>query len=242
MKISWIYKLNQFLLPLFLIINLTVFSQDGEKLFKANCASCHNPIKNATGPKMQGAKDKWINAGEGDLIYEWVKNPSELYSSGKSKMAKAIWDYSPTAMTAQGHLSNEEIDAVFAYVDAYTAPVAVDSPTESGSGTKDEDSSAFWWWIIGAVLVIIIFSITGVRRQLSYALAEKEGNPIDPNIPTGEHVRAWMVKNWFAFVLILVSVLIISGVELGTRAYQVGVVKDYQPSQTIAYSHKSDQI
>ena len=37
---------------------LTFFSQDGEKLFKANCASCHNPVKNATGPKMQGVLQK----------------------------------------------------------------------------------------------------------------------------------------------------------------------------------------
>ena len=71
---------------------LTSFSQDGEKLFKANCASCHHPVKNATGPKMQGVLQKWIDAGEEELIYQWVSNPSKLYNSGKSKMAKAIWD------------------------------------------------------------------------------------------------------------------------------------------------------
>ena len=100
------------------------FAQDGEKLFKANCASCHNPIKNATGPKLQGALEKWTAAEEGELIYDWVKNPSELYNSGKSKMAKAIWDWSPTAMTPQGHLSREDVEAIFTYVDNYTAPVA----------------------------------------------------------------------------------------------------------------------
>ena len=86
--------------------------------------------------------------------------------------------------------------------------------------------------------MIIIFSVSGVRRQLSYALAEKEGSPKDPNIPTGIHVRNWMVKNWFAFTLILVTILIITGVELGNRAYQVAIFQDYQPSQSIAYSHK----
>ena len=99
-------------------------AQDGEKLFKANCASCHNPIKNATGPKMQGVLQKWQDAGEGDLIYEWVQNPSKLYNSGKSKMAKAIWDWSPTAMTPQGHLSKEEVESIFTYVDGYAPPVA----------------------------------------------------------------------------------------------------------------------
>jgi len=103
---------------------LTFFSQDGEKLFKANCASCHNPVKNATGPKMQGVLQKWTDAGEEELIYEWVSNPSKLYNSGKSKMAKAIWDWSPTAMTPQGHLSREEVESIFTYVDNYAPPVA----------------------------------------------------------------------------------------------------------------------
>ena len=31
----------------------------GEKLFKANCASCHKPDKDMTGPKLQGAKALW---------------------------------------------------------------------------------------------------------------------------------------------------------------------------------------
>jgi len=44
-----------------LIAVLTVFgsftqanAQDGKALFQANCASCHNPIKDATGPALQG--------------------------------------------------------------------------------------------------------------------------------------------------------------------------------------------
>jgi hypothetical protein len=32
-------------------------------------------------------------------------------------MAKAIWDWSPTAMTPQGHLSKEEVESIFTYVD-----------------------------------------------------------------------------------------------------------------------------
>ena len=109
--------LSKVSLILFLINSTSSFSaQDGEKLFKANCASCHHPIKNATGPKMQGVLQKWQDAGEEDLIYEWVANPSKLYNSGKSKMAKAIWDWSPTAMTPQGHLSREEVESILSLI------------------------------------------------------------------------------------------------------------------------------
>ena len=232
-----IYSFLAFLLCL--ALSFSSFSQDGEKLFKANCASCHHPIKNATGPKLQGVKDKWVNGGEGDLLYEWVKNPSGLYSSGKSEFAKAIWNYSPTMMTPQGHLSNEEIDAVLAYVDAYTAPVQpAGGDVAVVSGSKQEESSTTIWWVLAGLLLIVIITVGGIRRQLSFALAEKNGSSSDPDIPTSVLIQSWMVKNWFVFVLLLVTVLITSGVELGNRAYNIGVFDDYQPSQTIAYSHK----
>ena len=117
---------------------------------------------------------------EEDLIYEWVKNPSGLYNSGKSKLAKAIWDWSPTAMTPQGHLSKEEVTAVFAYVDSYTPPVASSATGDvASSEIEDEESDSYWWWIISAILVFILFAISGVRRELSVAIANKEGKEID---------------------------------------------------------------
>ena len=105
--------LNTFLL----IVVLTSFQNlswaaDGAGLFKSRCNTCHMIDKNSTGPKLQGAKQKWTDAGEGELLYKWVQNSTELISSGKSAMAKEIAGFSPTAMPAQA-LSNEEIDAVF---------------------------------------------------------------------------------------------------------------------------------
>ncbi len=61
-----------------LIIVLSFFSLtgwgQGEGLFKAKCGVCHNLEKNSTGPMLQGVKQKWTDDGEGELIYEWVKN------------------------------------------------------------------------------------------------------------------------------------------------------------------------
>ena len=33
----------------------------GEKLFKQNCASCHFPDKDMTGPALKGARQRWID-------------------------------------------------------------------------------------------------------------------------------------------------------------------------------------
>tara|TARA_B110000037_G_scaffold34992_1_gene42575 strand:- start:1380 stop:2738 length:1359 start_codon:yes stop_codon:yes gene_type:complete len=217
------------------------FSQEGEKLFKANCASCHNPVKNATGPKMQGVLQKWTDAGEEELIYQWVSNPSKLYNSGKSKMAKAIWDWSPTAMTPQGHLSREEVESIFTYVDNYAPPVAVVGAGGLATGndkSNEADSSDYWWWIISFILVFVLFAILGVRRELSAAVAAKEGKEIDPKSTFATNAQQWFLRNWFVTMLLVVGVALFSGVELFGRAYQLGVYEDYMPSQPVAYSHK----
>tara|TARA_B110000483_G_scaffold25834_1_gene30760 strand:- start:1576 stop:2934 length:1359 start_codon:yes stop_codon:yes gene_type:complete len=217
------------------------FSQEGEKLFKANCASCHNPVKNATGPKMQGVLQKWTDAGEEELIYQWVSNPSKLYNSGKSKMAKAIWDWSPTAMTPQGHLSREEVESIFTYVDNYAPPVASVGAGGLATGndkSNEANSSDYWWWIISFILVFVLFAILGVRRELSAAVAAKEGKEIDPKSTFATNAQQWFLRNWFVTMLLVVGVALFSGVELFGRAYQLGVYEDYMPSQPVAYSHK----
>jgi cytochrome c2 len=217
------------------------FSQEGEKLFKANCASCHNPVKNATGPKMQGVLQKWTDAGEEELIYQWVSNPSKLYNSGKSKMAKAIWDWSPTAMTPQGHLSREEVESIFTYVDNYAPPVASVGAVGLATGndkSNEADSSDYWWWIISFILVFVLFAILGVRRELSAAVAAKEGKEIDPKSTFATNAQEWFLRNWFVTMLLVVGIALFSGVELFGRAYQLGVYEDYMPSQPVAYSHK----
>jgi mono/diheme cytochrome c family protein len=215
------------------------YSQEGEKIFKANCASCHHPIKNATGPKLQGALQKWQDGGEEELIYKWVANPTELYNSGKSKMAKAIWDYSPTAMTAQGHLSKEEVQAVFAYVDGYAPPVVAGGGSDELVLNVDKgETDTFWWWVISSILVFTLFAILGVKRELNNAVAIKEGKEFDNKRTFITEFRSWIVRNWFVTTILILAIALFTGVEIFGRAFQLGVYSDYQPSQPVAYSHK----
>ena len=91
-------------------------------------------------------------------------------------MAKAIWDWSPTAMTPQGHLSKEEVESIFTYVDNYAPPVVavVGSGDAGDPNANNSESSEYWWWILSFLLVFVLFAIFGVRRELSAAIAAKE--------------------------------------------------------------------
>lgn len=106
-----------------------VYSQDGEGLFKAKCNTCHILEKNSTGPNLKGVKQKWIDGGEQENLYAWVKNSNELIMSGKSVLAKAIENFSTTKMPAQ-IVTNEEVDAILDYVDNYVKEEKVYPPKD----------------------------------------------------------------------------------------------------------------
>jgi cytochrome c oxidase cbb3-type subunit 3 len=148
----------------------TVNAQDGAKLFKQNCAACHKIDAKLVGPKLKGALAKWEEAGEKELMYEWIANPTDLHESGKSKMADAIWDFSPAAMSPLPHLKKEEIDAIFEYVEA--PPVVVEEPKEdeivivdpvAPSVPMSNGTLVFLLSIIGFLIIALLVLVNGVK-------------------------------------------------------------------------------
>jgi cytochrome c oxidase cbb3-type subunit 3 len=138
-------------------------AQDGEALFKAKCSACHMLDKNSTGPILKGVKQKWEDAGEGAMLYEWVKNPQTLVASGKSKMAIEVEKWSPSAMTPQ-EVTNEDVDAILSYVDSYVKPepaaaqtVDTSSPVITYVPNYKDNLNMFYWLLF--LTVILFFSI-----------------------------------------------------------------------------------
>jgi mono/diheme cytochrome c family protein len=242
MKFHWTNRLKvaTFITVLIFLAATSVKAQDGKSLFKANCASCHKVLKNSTGPMLQGAKARWADAGEAEKIYEWVKNPVGLANSGTSPYAVQISEYSPTAMTAQGHLSNEEIDAILDYADSVkpVAKTAVASSDVAGEEEQGEGGSLLWIILLIVVFSVVIFAARGVRKQLAYVVAEKEGEELDLNKSVKEKLGQWIVRNWKFTTIAFVLLVVTGGADLMKRGFQVGVYADYMPSQPINYSHK----
>jgi len=158
--------------------NLTLFAQDGEKLFKSRCASCHMIDKNSTGPALKGVKAKWESAGEGEMLYEWVTNPTNLLASGKSQSAKAIEGFSPTIMSPQA-VTNEEIDAIFKHIDTYVPPIApanVGGEPSNSQGDKKvmkvkpdyhKNLTYFYFLLFGIFIQVIgVFTLSGSVGRL----------------------------------------------------------------------------
>lgn len=178
MKTKRTYRNSILVLSAVLSAFFTVNAQDGALLFKQNCAACHKIDAKLVGPKLIGSMAKWEEAGEKELMYEWIANPTDLYESGKSKMAKAIWDFSPAAMSPLPHLTKEEIDAIFDYVDA--PPVIVEEPvkevaaTNTGATTANEPATMSNGTLTFLILILafVVIALLVIANGLS-ALKKK---------------------------------------------------------------------
>lgn len=217
---------NRIFTSLFLVallsINLQSFAQDGEALFKANCASCHKVDKPFTGPALKGWKDR---VPGGDWIYKWVNNSADLIASGDEYAKKVFEANNKVAMTAFATLKKDDIDAILKYVDDWAPPTA--APIPPGGKTSD-DSLLFG--ILTLVLALIAFILLQVNSNLRKLSDEKEG------VVTPEPVPAYKNKTYLMAGILLL--FLVGGYYTINGAIGLGRQKNYQPEQPIFYSHK----
>jgi cytochrome c551/c552 len=222
-----------------LSINSTSQAQ-GEALFKAKCASCHQPHKNGTGPKLFKVRQKWEEGGakEGS-IYQWVNNFQNAVAS--DPYAKMVSTWSPTAMSVFPELSKEDINAIMDWVDEQPEPGAGGANAGGiamNSGDEEEESSSMLIWIVfGVVFAVIIGSVSGVSRQMKNAALLDEGKDLTEGRTYADEFKSWAWRNKGRvgiFSLIIVLTLLVTGIQgLGN----IGVVEGYQPSQPIEFPH-----
>ena len=144
------------ILSIFMVSNS--YAQDGETLFKQNCASCHKTnTKKLVGPGLQGVREE---AGE-DWVIKWTRSSKELIESGDARAIKVYADFNKTAMPPQ-NLKDEEIIAVFDYID--TKAVVIKAPTDNEEIILDSSlkggSSDILSWSYG-ISAIIVFGLFG---------------------------------------------------------------------------------
>jgi mono/diheme cytochrome c family protein len=247
MKISNIQMINCFrkIAASILTISVTLLSfqafSQGEALFKSKCATCHQPHKNSTGPKLFQVRDKWAAGGakEGS-IYQWVNNWQTAAAS--DPYAAEVSGWSPSAMSAFPDLKKEDIDAIMDWVDAQPDPAtAAAAPADGGAATPgaapvEEEGSIAWIWVVMSVIfVVVILAVGGVRRQLIIATSDDAGAAEKQTY--GEELRTWAWKNRLYVGLATLVVVISLIVGLFQSLYSIGVVENYQPSQPIAFPH-----
>jgi len=201
-------------------------AQDGEALFKTNCANCHKPDADFTGPKLQGW-EKVVPSK--DWIYDWVHNPPAMIA--KDAYAKALADkWKPIIMPPFASLSKSDIDAIMTYVDNYKAPApAGKAPVASGAEAPSSNNSLIFG-LLTLLLAIIAFVMIHINRGLKKVADERDG------VVRGKPVPFFRNKTYLMTgALILFAV---GGYYTINAAIGLGRSPGYQPVQPIFYSHQ----
>ncbi len=206
------------------VFSFVVSAQDGKALFQNNCAACHHPIKDGTGPALQGITQR---VPDKKLLHAWIKNNQAVLASGNQYFTQLYNSRNKTAMNLFTGLSDAEIDAIINYVETYKAPTV---PTDGGGSKVPESDNSLLYGILTLILAVITLILLQVNSNLKKLSDDKEG------VPASEPVPFYRNKAYIAtFAVIL---FIIGGYYTIQGAIGLGRNKDYQPEQPIYYSHK----
>jgi len=201
-------------------------AQDGKALFQANCASCHNPVKQLTGPALQGITAR---VPDSKLLHAWIRNNGAVLATGNKYFNDLYASFNKTPMNIFPGLTDVEIDAILKYVEDYKAPVAAPQPGNN-TGGGDQSDNTLLYGILTLILAIIMLVLLQVNSNLKKLSDDKEGIPALEPIP--------FYRNKAYITLITLILFIIGGYYVVQGAIGLGRMKNYQPEQPIFYSHK----
>jgi len=232
------------LLSFFLFLsshNIAAAEQDGEKLFKQNCATCHRTDKTKlTGPGLEGVFTRVPQPAE-EWLLKWVKDNDKLRKSGDAYANKIYEENNKTAMTVFSYLKDDEIKAILTYVkNPPPPPVAAGQKNAEGGKAEATNENTLLYIVLGlgALFLILINVLGSVRNSLQKLANEKAGLPEPPDLNLWLEIKYWIKghKKTTAFgVFLFILWLLVKG-YIGLMG--IGVYQNYQPVQPIAFSHK----
>jgi mono/diheme cytochrome c family protein len=236
MKKSKLTQVAYFFLAIFFILTNSLNAQsieEGEKLFKANCVSCHQIDKKVIGPALRGVNDKYSQ----EWLLKWIKNSAELIASGDPDAIAIYEEYNKSAMSAFTYLSDDDILNILAYVEVAPEKVAPVNVTGGSSGEVSQSDPKTKYYIqltLSILLLLIVIGLWKVKNMLKEA-ANEDKKDLFQSI--SGIVSAYLERT----PLVVMTVLLIVG--LGANAAWhlltgIGVTQGYKPEQPIAFSHE----
>jgi cytochrome c2 len=233
------------------IFSSTLKAQDGEKLFKQNCAVCHasHSDQMLTGPGLKGLFDR---VPKGDWITKWIINNEKMIKSGDAYANQIYAKYGKAAMTVfEGQLNEKDVDAILAFVkgpDPASKNVVSATTTGGGSDVAEEPKGGIepLYLILGSIVILAILlgALRSVRTSLQNTANLSEGKEENPEITFWQEVRNWMSGHRRLVGVFTIIISFIGMKSCWDACYNIGVYYDYKtqkgykPEQPIKFSHK----
>lgn len=86
----------------------------------SNCAACHSPHKDATGPALKGSLARWGN--DTTRLWAFIRNPYKEMQGKDPRILAMFEKYKPTLMTAFPGLTDNELSDLFYYIELVPPP------------------------------------------------------------------------------------------------------------------------
>jgi len=108
-------KSNTFWIVLVLTCTSFFFvnGQDGEAIFKQNCAACHKLGQRFIGPDLIGVNQKRSE----DWLVSFIKSSQTMIKSGDADAVAIYEEFNQMLMTDLAHLSNDDIKAILSFIE-----------------------------------------------------------------------------------------------------------------------------
>jgi cytochrome c551/c552 len=218
------------LLPALVLLGNVLFAQDGHALFQSNCAQCHSPFKQVTGPALKGVTERVPDKA---LLHAWIHNNQKVLASNNPYFTALYNQFNKTPMNTFPNLSDAEIDAILKYVETAQPPVTPGpgggSPDSPGAKAEASDNTLLYG-VLTLILAVIMFVMLQVNSSLKKLSDDKEGIPAHEPVP--------FYRNKVYIALTILVLFIVGGYYLTEGAIGLGRQQGYQPEQPIFYSHK----
>lgn len=215
--------------------------EQGEKLFKQNCTSCHS--MGATKVVGPGLKDVMTRVPSEDWLKSWIKNNVAMIKGGDAYANKIYSENNKAAMTVFTNLKDDELASLVEYIKNPPAPKEAAKDTagggSAGGGAADNDS--MWMYVLiglAALFTILIVVLGGIKRTLERLVRERDGLPDPVQLPYAQAAKVW-VKTHKKHVAVITLVLVCWGARAAWNGMMgLGVYTGYKPEQPIKFSHK----
>lgn len=226
-----------------------VTAQDGAKLYKTHCASCHKIDGRLVGPALGGVQDRWDD--EANLI-AWIKNSQQyLKDNPGDDYAHGLYEEYNKSIMPPMPINDEEIGAILAYI-----ANPDEGKEDAGGGEKmvaqsdiEEDDDATTYWLLGFIILLLIIikvlwdvkaSVKGLLRDVK---GEEEFAALDEQVDDegksfGRALKEWAGANKALVTLAGVALLVIGLSAVYSGIMSIGVYEGYAPEQPIKFSHK----
>ena len=150
-----------------LVSFIKISAQNGQQLFNANCASCHSPSKDMTGPKLGDVLEREPYNGDISKIVNWVHNVDKLLAS--DPYYKGLMGRFGARMTPFPNLSDKDIAAII----GYTGKAYADSQKPQTPGGPPSPETGNKNWIIFGVIRVPFVTIV-YRGGWTFAAIEAD--------------------------------------------------------------------